>query len=52
MRMSSNRMKYDRERNARYLSNLRADLLNFVHGEKKVITPIKKFVSLKLLKFE
>jgi len=31
---------------------LREDLLNFIHDEKKVVTPLKKLVNLKLLKFE
>lgn len=41
-----------KERNSRYVSNLRLDLLNFIHAEKKVQTPIKNFVKLNLLKFE
>ena len=40
-----------RERNARYLHGLREDLLNFIHDEKNIATPLKKFVDLKLLRF-
>ena len=41
-----------KERNARYVNNFKEDLLNFIHGEKQIITPLQKFVNLKLLKFE
>lgn len=42
-----------RERNSRYLDRIRIDLLNFIHSEKKNNnTPLNKFVSLKMLKFQ
>jgi hypothetical protein len=31
---------------------LREDLLNFIHAEKSITTPLQHFVNLKLLKFE
>ena len=34
------------------MHSLREDMLNFIHDEKKVVTPLKSFVNLKLLKFE
>lgn len=34
------------------MHQLREDLLNLIHDEKKVLTPLKKLVNLKLLRFE
>ena len=34
------------------MHQLRQDLLNFIHDEKAIVTPLKQLVSLKLLRFE